>query len=452
MNQKKRITSLLLTGISTLALCAAPTFAETTGVITGITVRMRSEPSTSSKIITNLDQDNKVEVLEKTDDWYKVSYKGDTGYIYGEYIKVNGEVEESPKEEETKEVSSKPTEEEQENKEENTSKENQTPEIALDSTQKIQENTELYALPLLSSSKTTEIEKNAEVRVLQVLNNWVYVSNSKTSGWIVKQKLQPVNKEQPKETENNKPEENDKNTNTSTATRTAYVNVENANIREKPTTDSEHVDTLKLNTEVTILGEEENWYKVKAGKVEGYIYSKLVSDEKVKQTTSSRSGENRTVAKTVTKTEEPKQEENNNESTTKTEQEQSTSTSQTVTGARIVEYAKQFLGCKYVSGGNGPKSFDCSGFTTYVYKHFGYSLNRTSGGQASNGVKVEKANLQAGDILIFLNDAKTKIGHVGIYISNNNFIHAANPSRGVTIDSITSSYYAPRYVSARRII
>lgn len=450
MNQKKRITSLLLTGISTLALCATPTFAETTGVITGITVRMRAEPSTSSKIITNLDQDNKVEVLEKKDDWYKVSYKGDTGYVFGEYIKVNGEVEESPKEEETKEVSSKPTEEEQENKEENTSKENQTPEIALDSTQKIQENTELYALPLLSSSKTIEIEKNAEVRVLQVLNNWVYVSNSKTSGWIVKQKLQPVNKEQPKETENNKPEENDKNTNTSTATRTAYVNVENANIREKPTTDSEHVDTLKLNTEVTILGEEENWYKVKAGKVEGYIYSKLVSDEKVKQTTSSRSGENRTVAKTVTKTEEPKQE--NNENTNKTEPEQSTSTSQTVTGASIVEYAKKYLGCKYVSGGNGPKSFDCSGFTTYVYKHFGYSLNRTSGGQASNGVKVEKANLQAGDILIFLNDAKTKIGHVGIYISNNNFIHAANPSRGVTIDSITSSYYAPRYVSARRII
>ena len=64
----------------------------------------------------------------------------------------------------------------------------------------------------------------------------------------------------------------------------------------------------------------------------------------------------------------------------------------TSTGEDIVAYAKKFLGCRYVYGTAGPKTFDCSGLTSYVYKHFGYSLNRTSGGQRSNGKKVNKSD------------------------------------------------------------
>ena len=227
-----------------------------------------------------------------------------------------------------------------------------------------------------------------------------------------------------------------------------YINVENANIREKASTDSEHVDTLTLNTEVTILGEEDNWYKIKKGKVEGYIYKKLVSNEKVKETTSralttdrlmnTKDSEEQSVSETSTEEVNSNKEENIEQSSNK--------------ATEIIAYAKEFLGCKYVSGGNGPSSFDCSGFTKYVFGHFGYSLSRTSGGQASNGVKVERNQLQQGDLLIFLDDAKSKIGHVGIYMGNDVFIHAANAKRGVTTDSLSSSYYSPRFVSARRII
>ena len=142
--------------------------------------------------------------------------------------------------------------------------------------------------------------------------------------------------------------------------------------------------------------------------------------------------------------------------TTKNEEQSTSSASTTTTttteGTSVVEYAKQYLGCKYVAGGSSPESgFDCSGFTSYVYKHFGVTLSRSSKDQINNGVAVEKSNLQPGDIVVFNNSSNTSIGHVGIYIGGNNFIHAANPKEGVVITSLSSSYYQKRYVGARRV-
>ena len=116
------------------------------------------------------------------------------------------------------------------------------------------------------------------------------------------------------------------------------------------------------------------------------------------------------------------------------------------TGSAVVNYAKQFLGYKYVYGGTTTNGFDCSGFTQFVYKHFGITLNRTAAAQYSNGKAV--TDLQAGDLVMF---GKSGINHVGIYIGGNTFIHAANSSRGVTTDTLSSGYYKTNYVGARRI-
>ena len=111
----------------------------------------------------------------------------------------------------------------------------------------------------------------------------------------------------------------------------------------------------------------------------------------------------------------------------------------------------QYLGYRYSWGGKDPSTgFDCSGFTYYVFGHFGYSLNRIACDQAINGVHVDASNLQPGDLLCFYSSS-SYIGHVGIYIGNNRFIHAANSSTGVIISEL-SGYYSTRGFEARRIV
>ena len=123
----------------------------------------------------------------------------------------------------------------------------------------------------------------------------------------------------------------------------------------------------------------------------------------------------------------------------------SSSSSSSGSGSSVVDFATQFVGNPYVWGGTSlTGGADCSGFTQYVYKQCGVSLNRTSDAQASNGTAVSKSNLQPGDLVIFT-------GHVGIYIGNNKFIHAANPSKGVITTSLSDSYYTKTYKTARRI-
>ena len=143
------------------------------------------------------------------------------------------------------------------------------------------------------------------------------------------------------------------------------------------------------------------------------------------------------------------------EKTTKTESKTNTTTSSNSgsSGSGIVACAKQYLGCRYVSGGSSPSTgFDCSGFTSYVYKQCGIGISRSSGAQASNGTAVSKSNLQPGDLVIFNNRANTSVGHVGIYIGGNTFIHAGNSGTGVITTSLSDSYYSARYVTGRRII
>lgn len=97
-----------------------------------------------------------------------------------------------------------------------------------------------------------------------------------------------------------------------------------------------------------------------------------------------------------------------------------------------------------------PSGFDCSGFTQYVFRQCGYSINRTADAQYSNGSYVSYDSLQAGDLVFFANTySASGITHVGIYIGGGEFIHAANG--GVKISSLSESYYSSRYYGARRI-
>lgn len=100
----------------------------------------------------------------------------------------------------------------------------------------------------------------------------------------------------------------------------------------------------------------------------------------------------------------------------------------------IVDYAMQYLGNKYVHGGRSlAGGTDCSGFTCYIYKDFGYSLSRTPGGQYStNGRSVSYDEIQPGDIICY---GKSKCTHVGLYIGDGQIIHSANSRKGVIISA-----------------
>ena len=139
-----------------------------------------------------------------------------------------------------------------------------------------------------------------------------------------------------------------------------------------------------------------------------------------------------------------------NTSNEETESERQTS----ALGEQIVAYAKQYLGCPYVYGAAGSSSFDCSGFTMYVYKHFGYELSNSATAQSKKGTYVAKEDLMPGDLVFFLDyETMDGIGHCGIYVGDGNFIHASSGSGYcVKISTLTSGSYAKRYSTARRLI
>ena len=112
-----------------------------------------------------------------------------------------------------------------------------------------------------------------------------------------------------------------------------------------------------------------------------------------------------------------------------------------VNGLDIVNYAKTFLGVRYVFGGSSPNGFDCSGLVQYVYKHFGINISRTTKTQINDGREVGRNNLQLGDLVF------SDSGHVTLYIGNNQVIHAPQPGEVVKISNIWKFWRARRILS-----
>jgi cell wall-associated NlpC family hydrolase len=115
--------------------------------------------------------------------------------------------------------------------------------------------------------------------------------------------------------------------------------------------------------------------------------------------------------------------------------------------ASIVRFARHYLGTRYRYGGASPESgFDCSGFTRFVYAHFGIVLPHFSGGQFGLGRRVSSSRLRPGDLVFF-----DGLGHVGIYVGGGRFIHAPHSGTRVAIDPL-AGWYAARYDGTRRLV
>ena len=241
-----------------------------------------------------------------------------------------------------------------------------------------------------SSSIITTLDKNVAVAVLDdTLDGWYKVSFDGNSGYVSADFLQ-IDQDNIFQSY-------------------GRANADGVNVRSSASTDGEVLASVNSGTIVTVTGLVDGWYSVTCQYgTEGYIRRDFVD-----LTASSISSSN----------------------------------------SSIISFAKQYLGTRYSYGGASPSGFDCSGFTMYVYKQFGYSLPHTATGQWQSGIGTKVYSigaLQAGD-LVFFNDPSRNAGkacsHAGIYIGGGQFIHSSSSkSNGVIISDLTSGYYNTYFV------
>ena len=117
----------------------------------------------------------------------------------------------------------------------------------------------------------------------------------------------------------------------------------------------------------------------------------------------------------------------------------------------LLGMARQYVGVPYVWAGRSPSGFDCSGFIYYVFDQLGYGLPRMADGQFEVGIPVSRNALEPGD-LVFFETYEPGPSHVGIYIGNDQFIHASSGAGHVTVTPLNKTYYRDRYLGARRIL
>lgn len=188
----------------------------------------------------------------------------------------------------------------------------------------------------------------------------------------------------------------------------AYTIADVLNVRSQPNTQSTILGQYPYGSTVDIIGTVDSWYQINYNSQAAYVHSDYVAFS-------------------------------------------SSSTASTAFGQNIVETAKRYIGTPYVYGGSSPSGFDCSGFVKYIYSLHGISLNRTAADQAKNGTWVARDSMVPGDIICFSSSVGgSYIGHVGIYVGDNKFIHSPYTGRSVEIETL-EGHYGNRFYCARRI-
>ena len=260
----------------------------------------------------------------------------------------------------------------------------------------------------------------------------------------------------------------------------AEVNANDVNLRSGPSTDYNILGTLNAGEAVTMLTNEDGWCQVAWNGQVGFISSEFVSVNGIAQNyTQGRVTGDGVNVRSLPSTEgdiltvvnEYDIVEVNGftdgwydvtcdgaDGYIRSDFLVLTSSSSGSSSSDVVSFAKQFLGTRYSYGGASPSGFDCSGFTMYVYKQFGYSLPHTATGQWQSGYGTRIysiGELQPGDLVFFCDPSRSKgkaCSHAGIYVGNGQHIHSSSSrSNGVIISDLTSGYYNTYFVGGLRL-
>ena len=256
-----------------------------------------------------------------------------------------------------------------------------------------------------SSSILAELKNGTAVTVVSTANGWCKVTYSGKTGYIKQDYVSTTGSAS-------------NNTSASTGTAAVVKCSSTVNFRSSASTSSTILGELKNGTAVTVLSTSNGWSKVSYAGKTGYISA----DYLVTASSGTAISPSNTAA----------------------------SVSISAKRQSVLNYAAQFLGVPYVYGGSTPSGFDCSGFTSYVFKNTVGSIPRVAQAQYDATTRVSRDDLLPGD-LVFFGSSTSSISHVGIYVGSNQFIRAPSTGDVVKYSSLTGSY-ATRYQGAGRVI
>ncbi len=434
---------------------SSSTTTSESGSINASGVNIRSGASTSSSIVANVGKGTAVKVTGTDGDWYRIEYNGQTAYVYKTYVTLDS----------------------------SSSGSSSSSSATTDKTGTINATyVRLRSGASLSSSILKVLDKGASMTVTGESGDWYKVSYNNTDGYVYKTYVTIGSTS------------SDSSSSGSSADQSGTINATYVRFRSGASTSSSILGTFDKGASVTVTGTDGDWYKVSYNSKDGYVYKTYVTvgstDSESSDSTDDvesasgtgtirgsyvrvRSGASTSssilatvhtgTTMTITGTTGEWYQVSYNGQTgyvyksylvdsADADSGSGSTGGSTSAGEAIVAKAKEYLGVPYVYGGTSPSGFDCSGLVYYVYKQLGYSVYRTASAQYSNGRSVDRSELQPGDIVIFYNSGMSAIGHAGLYIGDNQFIHASSGGGKVQINSLSESYYNTHYYGARRVV
>lgn len=255
--------------------------------------------------------------------------------------------------------------------------------------------------PSTSYSSIIKIAKGNKIEVLGVNGKWIQSKYNGEIGYIYHSYVLGYNQN----------------------TTTKYVKASvGLNVRKGPSTGYTILGKLSYNSSVEVIEISNGWAKINYNSDEAYVNNSYLQNKKETLNSTSTATSSSNVSSSV---------------------------------SELIAYAQKFLGKPYVWGSQGPNSFDCSGFTYYIFKNkVGITLPRNSTVQSTYGKYISKSNIKAGDLLFFDTNGSNNgvVSHVGLYIGNGQMIHASYSQGKIVTANFNSSYYQNAFVNARRVL
>ena len=446
--------------VGNITVANAESNVNKTGIVNTSALNVRKGPGTNNSIITKIYKNDKVTILDSSQGWYKVKLtNGKTGWVSDDYIKVSSNSS-------------------------STSSSSNTGKTGTVTTDVLN----VRSGAGTKYSKISSLKKGDKITIQETKSGWhkFKMSNGKT-GWVSGDYIKVSSSSSSTSSDNSTSSSSNKG-------KTGTVTTDVLNVRSGAGTKYSKISSLRKGDKITIQETKNGWHKFKMsnGKT-GWVSSEYikVSSSSSSSSSSSQSSIKNKIGVVNTSSLNVRKGAGTNYSvigSVKSGQKvgilsskngwynvllpngskgwvsgkylnlidgdpnsvvQKPSASSSI-AKKAVDLAKKQIGKPYEWGAEGPNSFDCSGLTYYVYKQNGVTLPRSSTSQATAGKSVSKSSLKEGD-LVFFNTNGKGISHVGIYIGDGKMVHSTKPGQPVKIDSINSSYYKARYVTARRI-